>query len=145
MNDHADEQRWLHIVTALVPRSTALPLPLTFAKEAEARWVSATSLPEIPDSRTNSASVEVLERLSATTVVICWADATAGRYGEQTWTLRVARRQGVCPLSGEPFAPGAPVYRPNLRQRRVNQKVQPIAAATIERLERGEPVRRSGK
>jgi hypothetical protein len=90
MNDRADEQRWLHIVTTLVPRSPALPL--TFAKGAEARWVSATSLPKIPDSRTNSASVEVLERLSATMVVICWADATAGRYGEQTWTLRVARR-----------------------------------------------------
>jgi hypothetical protein len=136
MSERADDRRWRHIVAALVTLSS---LPLT--KEAEARWVSATSLDKIPDSRRNAASVAVLERLSSTTVVICWADATSGRYGEQTWTLRVARRQGVCPLSGEPFAPGAPVYRPNVRQRRVNRTVQPSAAATIARLERGEPVR----
>ncbi len=73
-----------------------------------------------------------------------WADATSGRYGEQTWTLRVARRKGVCSLSGEAFAPGAPVYRLNVRQRGAGKTVRSIAAATIERLERGEPVRRIG-
>jgi Domain of unknown function (DUF3331) len=139
MNDGADDQRWLHMLAALAPMGS-----LPVARDADARWASVASSRKRRDVRRNSVCVEVLERLSSTSVVISWADATSGRYGEQTWILRVARCKGVCPLSGEPFPPGAPVYRPNVRQRRVGKTVQPIAAATIERLERGEPARRVG-
>jgi hypothetical protein len=88
-----------------------------------------------------SVCIEILERLSPTSIVISWADATSGRYGEQTWTLRAARRKGVCSLSGEPFPPGALIYRPNVRQSSATNTNQSISAAAIARLERGEPAR----
>ena len=136
MGRSADDQRWLQMLASLAPMSLLLAV-----KDAEARWASAVPASKPPDSRRNSVCVEILERLSPTAIVICWADATSGRYGEQTWTLRAARRKGVCPLSGEPFPPGAPVYRPNVRQGSATNTNQSISAAAIARLERGEPAR----
>jgi hypothetical protein len=138
MGRSADDQRWLQMLASLAPMSLLLAV-----KDAEARWASAVSDYKPRDSIRNSVCVEILERLSPTAIVICWADATSGRYGEQTWTLRTARRKGVCPLSGEPFPPGAPVYRPNVRQSSAANTHQSISATAIARLERGEPARPS--
>ncbi|MGF6758078.1 hypothetical protein P3T16_005499 [Paraburkholderia sp. GAS42] len=41
-----------------------------------------------------------------------WADATLGHYGEQLWSLGVARRKAICALSGEPIKRGDSIYRP---------------------------------
>lgn len=139
MNNSADDQRWLQMLALLAPVAS-----FPAAAAAAARWASVAADRRHRDARRNSACVEILERLSPTSIIMSWADATSGRYGEQTWTLRVARRKGVCSLSGEAFAPGAPVYRLNVRQRGAGKTVRSIAAATIERLERGEPVRRIG-
>jgi hypothetical protein len=51
--------------------------------------------------------------------------------------LRVARRKGVCSLSGETFLAGDPVYRANVRRRNMAIARQAISAAAIARLEAG--------
>jgi hypothetical protein len=136
MGRSADDQRWLQMLASLAPMSLLLAV-----KDAEVRWASAVSDYKPRNSIRNSVCVEILERLSPTSIVVSWADATSGRYGEQTWTLRSARRKGVCSLSGEPFAQGTPVYRPNVRGGSATNTNQSISAAAIARLERGEPAR----
>jgi hypothetical protein len=136
INGSADDQRWLHMLALLAPVSSPWA-----ERDAEARLASTARHGKGRDSRRNAACVEILERLSPTSIVISWADATSGRYGEQTWNLRTARRKGVCSVSGEPILPGAPVYRPNVRQSSASNTHQSISAAAIARLERGEPAR----
>jgi hypothetical protein len=136
MDHSADDQRWLQMLASLVPTSAHLAV-----KDGEARSASRGPDNRRRDSIRKSVSIEILERLSPTAIVISWADATSGRYGEQTWTLRAARRKGICSLSGEPFLPGTSIYRPNVRQSSAANTDQSISAAAIARLERGEPVR----
>ena len=136
MNGSADYRRWQQMLAWLAPMSSLLA-----ARHAEAGRAARVPDGKHRDSVRNSVCVEILERLSPTSIVISWADATSGRYGEQTWTLRVARRKGVCSLSGEPYLPGAPIYRPHVRQSSATNTDQTISAAAIARLERGEPAR----
>ena len=112
----ADDQRWLQMLASLAPMSLLLAV-----KDAEARWASAVSDYKPRDSIRNSVCVEILERLSPTSIVVSWADATSGRYGEQTWTLRSARRKGVCSLSGEPFTRGHAGLSPERAARQCDQ------------------------
>jgi len=60
----------------------------------------------------NAAVVKVVERLSDTTVLVSWRDPTACHYGEQTWTFGIARRRGLCALSGNPIWQGDSIYLP---------------------------------
>ncbi|WP_345789593.1 DUF3331 domain-containing protein [Paraburkholderia terrae] len=55
-----------------------------------------------------------VERRSRATIAIDWADSTFGHYGEQLWSLGIARRKAVCALSGEPINRGDSIYRPRL-------------------------------
>jgi hypothetical protein len=130
MKDSADDQRWRQVLTLLAPVSS-----LSAVKGAEARWASAAANRRRQDSVRNFTRVEILERLSPTSIVVALADATSGRYGDQTWTLRIARSKGICSLSGEPFRPGDPVYRANVRRRNMTIARQAISAAAIARLE----------
>lgn len=138
MNDSVDDQRWLQILGSLSPMSPMSSL-VAF-KDVKTRWVS--TLPEYRhrDSIPNAPCVEILERLSQTSIVLCWADATSGRYGEQTWIMRTARQRGVCSLSGESFHAGDLIYRPNVRQRGGARSIRSISVAAIARLEEGRPV-----
>jgi hypothetical protein len=58
------------------------------------------------------ARIDIIERLSPTRLVVCWCDATTGRYGEQSWKLGAARNRSVCALSGATIKRGDKVYRP---------------------------------
>ncbi len=59
-----------------------------------------------------SAFIEILERRSATSIVVSWRDATSGRYGDQLWTLGVASRGAICALSDAQIQRGDAIYRP---------------------------------
>jgi hypothetical protein len=135
----ADYRRWQQMLASLAPMSSLLG-----SGHAEACQSPGVSDEKHRDSVRNSVCVEILERLSLTCIVVSWADATSGRYGEQTWTLRIARRKGVCSLSGEPYAAGSAIYRPRARQRSATNTGQIISAAAIARLESGEPARPMG-
>ncbi|WP_179402798.1 DUF3331 domain-containing protein [Burkholderia guangdongensis] len=59
-------------------------------------------------------SIRILERQAATSATVAWMDATACCYGEQIWRRCIARRNGVCAISGQRIAKGDPIYRPRL-------------------------------
>lgn len=68
-----------------------------------------------------------VERRSRATIAIDWADSTFGHYGEQLWSLGIARRKAVCALSGEPINRGDSIYRP----RHIGGRVPLNSAAMI--------------
>ncbi|KVL21262.1 DUF3331 domain-containing protein [Burkholderia sp. MSMB1826] len=45
-------------------------------------------------------------------LLVRWVESGRCHYGEQRWRLRVALQPGRCALSGQPIAPGEPVFRP---------------------------------
>jgi hypothetical protein len=78
------------------------------------------------------ARIHIIERLSPTRVVVCWCDATTGRYGEQPWKLGAARNKSVCALSGATIRRGDKVYRPYTRgQRKPVNADQSILASMV--------------
>jgi hypothetical protein len=73
-----------------------------------ARWDGA-SLP----------TVRVIEAPTPMTLTVSWCDPCTGHYGYQTWRLGVARRAGICVLSGRPIGVGDAIYAPHAIRRRV--------------------------
>jgi hypothetical protein len=61
-------------------------------------------------------AIRVLERNGKTSATVAWSDATSCCYGEQLWRRCIARKAGVCALSGQAIATGDAVYRPRLVQ-----------------------------
>ncbi len=59
--------------------------------------------------------VEVIERLSNTSVAVLWQDATRCRYADQVWTSCRARIKGRCALSGAVIHRDDFVYKPRAR------------------------------
>ncbi|WP_053063813.1 DUF3331 domain-containing protein [Caballeronia mineralivorans] len=61
-------------------------------------------------------AVRVLERNRQTSATVAWSDSTSCCYGEQSWRRCIARKAGICALSGQTIATGDAVYRPRLVQ-----------------------------
>lgn len=59
-----------------------------------------------------SCTVKVLDRESEYTVTVSWVDPVGCRYEAQLWRRGVARRSGVCALSGQAIHSGDDIYRP---------------------------------
>jgi hypothetical protein len=59
-----------------------------------------------------SLTVRVVERLTHCTVAVSWHDATACCYDDQIWRAGVARKKGVCAMTGESVQVGDAIYRP---------------------------------
>ncbi|MET3233585.1 DUF3331 domain-containing protein [Paraburkholderia sp. 22099] len=59
--------------------------------------------------------VEVIERLSVTSIAILWQDATRCRYADQVWISCRARKKGRCALSGAVIHRDDFVYKPRVR------------------------------
>jgi hypothetical protein len=99
--------------------------------EADTTWHSTMALPAsegeirrpIASSRDRAihgegcfskCAIRVLERNGPNSATVAWSDATSCCYGEQLWRRRIAKKAGVCALSGQPIATGDAVYRPRL-------------------------------
>ncbi|MDR5836099.1 DUF3331 domain-containing protein [Caballeronia sp. LZ034LL] len=63
--------------------------------------------------------VSVVEKLSPTTISICWSDPRLGHYASQIWGMAVARIEAVCMLSGKPIRRGDSIFRPRAYGSRV--------------------------
>jgi Domain of unknown function (DUF3331) len=59
-------------------------------------------------------AIRVLERHTPTSATITWSDATSCRYGDQLWRRCIAKKAGVCALTGQAIARGDAVYCPRL-------------------------------
>ncbi|WP_052408717.1 DUF3331 domain-containing protein [Paraburkholderia acidipaludis] len=60
-------------------------------------------------------SVVALEMSDDYALIICWSDATRGRYAYQRWVIGTSRGRGCCALSGRTIYRGDRVYRPQWR------------------------------
>ncbi|WOD13659.1 DUF3331 domain-containing protein [Paraburkholderia kirstenboschensis] len=56
--------------------------------------------------------IRVLERNGRTSATVAWSDSTSCCYGEQHWRRCIARKAGICALSGQSIAKGDAVFRP---------------------------------
>lgn len=56
--------------------------------------------------------IVILDRPSSDTMLVSWSSSIGCRYGEQTWRKVVARKSGVCALSGHLIVRGDSVFRP---------------------------------
>jgi hypothetical protein len=75
-------------------------------------------------------AVRVLERNRQTSATVAWSDATSCCYGEQSWRRCVAKRAGVCALSGQAIATGDAVYRPR-RRNPAPRNIEAMILATV--------------
>jgi hypothetical protein len=66
------------------------------------------------DCSGRNAKIEVLDRPTPMRVVPSWRDATSCSYGYQVWNKGVARRSGMCAMSGAPIRRGDTIFRPAL-------------------------------
>ncbi len=76
-------------------------------------------------------AIRITERCTPRTVTVEWCDSTAGRYGAQTWGYSIARKEGVCLLSGATISRGEAIYRPRTSRRvPANQDAMILATQT---------------
>ncbi|MEN7528285.1 MULTISPECIES: DUF3331 domain-containing protein [unclassified Cupriavidus] len=93
--DHSCDA-WLSTIALLNPQA---PAPTTYTADDHAH-------------RAHAPIVTVIERPSSAMAVVSWRDATHCRYGEQIWTIGIARQAGTCALTGQPIGKMAAVYQP---------------------------------
>jgi hypothetical protein len=84
------------------------------------------------DGSRSVARLEILEWNSGNSLVVCWCDSTAGRCGEQSWKLSVARGASICALSGKRIKRGDKVFRPYWRGTKPANAEQSILASALE-------------
>nr|WP_240975840.1 DUF3331 domain-containing protein [Paraburkholderia aromaticivorans] len=82
------------------------------------------------EGKFSKCAIRVLERNGQTSATIAWSDATSCCYGEQLWRRCIARKSGVCALSGQTIARGDAVYRPR-RARPAPRNVDAMILATV--------------
>jgi len=57
-------------------------------------------------------TARLVERVGERLLTVSWSDPTSCCYPDQPWVVAIARRDGVCALSGEPISYGDPIFRP---------------------------------
>lgn len=86
--------------------------------------------------------LSIVETWSDNLVSVSWSDPTGGRYSEQPWRLFIARKCGVCALTGAAIRRGDRVYRPLSRKlRSVNADWVVLASAWMQAPDRDGPCR----
>ncbi|WP_081894830.1 DUF3331 domain-containing protein [Burkholderia paludis] len=104
-------ERWCHMMKSLEACSdgTGMNLPL------KDRTVDLLRKKSLVDLSRCGATVDILDQLSSSTVVISWRDSTSGHYGHQIWHKGCARRSTLCAASGMPINLGDEIFRPSMR------------------------------
>jgi Domain of unknown function (DUF3331) len=57
-------------------------------------------------------AISIIDRPTASTATVIWCDPRSCRYGNQVWRSGIARRSGVCALTGRCIERGDVIYRP---------------------------------
>ena len=74
--------------------------------------------------------IRILERHGRTSATVAWSDPTSCCYGEQHWRRCVAKKAGVCAMSGQAIARGSAVYRPK-RVKPAPRNIEAMILATV--------------
>jgi hypothetical protein len=78
----------------------------------------------------STCAIRVLERNGQTSATVAWSDPTSCCYGEQIWRRCIAKKGGVCALSGQVIATGDAVYRPR-RLKPAPRNIEAMILATV--------------
>ncbi|MDN7875202.1 DUF3331 domain-containing protein [Burkholderia aenigmatica] len=109
------EKRWRHMMHSLIDAcSDGARIHRQrndYAVDSRRKMASA-------DRSRYSATIDILDQPTSSTVVLSWRDSTGGHYGYQNWHKGYARRSGVCAMSGMPIIPGDEIFRPSVRNGR---------------------------
>jgi hypothetical protein len=78
----------------------------------------------------STCAIRILERNGQTSATVAWSDPTSCCYGEQIWRRCIAKKAGVCALSGQAIATGDAVYRPR-RRNPAPRNIEAMILATV--------------
>ncbi|MHB9841756.1 DUF3331 domain-containing protein [Paraburkholderia terrae] len=73
--------------------------------------LTGSSVPRWRES-TGKPVVRVLDKPTPQTLIVSWCDARSGHFGYQAWRAVVARKRGMCVLTGRLIKAGEMVYKP---------------------------------
>jgi Domain of unknown function (DUF3331) len=128
---------WSHTVDLLTAGLQPVPKPeaAVACRARSVGRVARAGQPCIEETLDNSRSTtrfEILEWTPGNSLVVCWCDPTAGRYGEQSWKLSVARGVSICAFSGKRIKRGDKIFRPYWRGAKPANAEQSILASALE-------------
>ena len=114
------EQRTSQSTMPVLPGEGEMPLPV----------VSRRVRPMRGDGYFGKCVIRLLERTSQTSATIAWSDSTSCCYGAQLWRRCIAKKAGICSLSGKTIAKGNAVYRPR-RVRPIPRNIEAMILAAV--------------
>ncbi|WP_321916171.1 MULTISPECIES: DUF3331 domain-containing protein [unclassified Paraburkholderia] len=103
---------WAHVVSGLL----ASPASRTSVSRRASATRTRNDLRPADDNTYASCTVTIEERLANSSFTLSWSDPTRCSYREQVWKRAIARKSGVCVLSGERIKRGDAVFRPLARR-----------------------------
>lgn len=106
---------WAHVVSGLL----ASPASRTSVSRRAPAVRTRSDLRAADHSTYASCTVTIEERLANSSFTLSWSDPTRCSYREQVWKRAIARRSGICVLSGQPIKRGDAVFRPLARRYKV--------------------------
>lgn len=116
---------WDHVIHGLLPSYRSVGGDASRARRA-ARMAACVPSPHV--------QVEVIERLSDTSVAVLWQDATRCRYDDQVWIVCRARLKGYCALSGTVIRRDDLIYKPRVRASIPANATAMILASVVEQM-----------
>ncbi|RFU49721.1 DUF3331 domain-containing protein [Paraburkholderia sp. DHOC27] len=115
MDIHETGGAWKHTLTLLMQLSSPCVTDGTTRTRCKRAKHVTTSNRTTRLDRKRAVHLHIVERDSASTITVCWRDATLGCYGEQLWKAVTARTGATCALSGLRIRRGDAVFRPLAR------------------------------
>ncbi|MFL9962999.1 DUF3331 domain-containing protein [Paraburkholderia sediminicola] len=108
------------------------PTTTRLSSKAEMRLPIGSNLthPMYGEGNFSTCSIRVLECNGQTSATIAWSDPTSCCYGAQIWRRCIAKKAGVCALSGQRIATGDAVYRPR-RLKPAPRNIEAMILATV--------------
>ncbi|MEX3981075.1 DUF3331 domain-containing protein [Paraburkholderia sp. EG287A] len=106
---------WAHVVSGLL----ASPASRTSVARRAPAVRTRSDLRAADHSTYASCTVKIEERLANSSFTLSWSDPTRCSYREQVWKRAIARKSGICVLSGEHIKRGDAVFRPLARRYKV--------------------------
>lgn len=117
---------WDHVIHGLLPSHRAAGAGDASRVRRASRMAACVPSPHV--------QVELIERLSDTSVAVLWQDATRCRYDDQVWIICRARLKGYCALSGAVIRRDDLIYKPRVRTSTPANATAMILASVVEQM-----------
>lgn len=106
---------WAHVVSGLL----ASPASRTSVARRGSATRTRSDLRPADDKTYGNCTVTIEERLANSSFTLSWSDPTRCSYREQVWKRAIARKSGICVLSGAAIKRGDAVFRPLARRYKI--------------------------